>query len=203
MLSPPIRRALLFSTLAAGVGLGCASTTNFGPEYERDPSTTSAATVAVDGGSATPTSAKRKDPFEGAPAYASALPDGRATLSHVRGNVGVVPGKDTKCLGCHGTKGEAAAPRFVFGGTAFEDAPGTIAAKDMELGVVDSAGKTFFVHSDEDGNFWAPGTPDLTYPAYASIRFGDKTKPMKKRIVDETELECASCHDATNRILKP
>ena len=192
--------ALLLSFLGV---VGCADTTNYGPGYQ-NATTSSADSTGKAAVNTTSAAVTRKDPFEGAPDYASRLPDARATLMHANGKVAVVPGKDTKCLGCHGPAGdEAAAPKFVFGGSVFEDKGATIAAKDMELGVIDSAGKTFLVHSDEDGNFWAMGTPQLTYPAYASIRVGAMKKPMKKKITDASELECASCHDSANRIVKP
>lgn len=198
MQSPFARSLFLLSLLPC---VACTSSTNFGPEYQRRETTTKAATATAE---PDPSAPVKKDPFEGAPAYAAQLPDARATLMHMNGKVSVVPGKDTKCLGCHGPSGdEAAAPKFVFGGAVFEDKEATTGAKDMELGIIDSAGKTIRVHSDEDGNFWAPGTPQLTYPAYASIRFNDMKKPMKKKIVDAAELECASCHDAANRIVKP
>lgn len=194
------RSALLLSFSTA---FGCADTTNWGPEYQRGRST-SAATTGSGTPNTTSTAVTRKDPFDGAPDYASRLPDGRATLMHVNGKVAVVPGKDTKCLGCHASGGdEAAAPKFVFGGSVFDTNEATAGAKDMELGVIDANGKTVLVHSDEDGNFWAVGKPALAYPAYASIRFGDKKKAMKKKIVDASELECASCHDSSNRIIKP
>ena len=197
MQSSSSRGVVLFALLTTA---GCADTTHYGSGYQRS----SLASKKADAGAATTAALTSKDPFDGAPPFASLLPDARATTNHANGKVSVVPGKDTKCLGCHGTMGdEAAAPKFIFGGSVFEDKAATISAKDMELGLIDSAGNTVRVHSDQDGNFWALGTPKLTYPAYASIRTADMKKAMKKKINDESELECASCHDGSNRIVKP
>ena len=95
-----IRAAFLFSAFAAS---GCWDSTNYGTGYQSSELTS---TSKKDAGAATTTTTTKKDPFEGAPAFASQLPDARATTMHVNGKVAVVPGKDTKCLGCHGKVGE-------------------------------------------------------------------------------------------------
>ena len=150
---------------------------------------------------AAPATVARKNPFDGAPPYAALLPDARATTMHTNAKVGVIPDLKQKCLTCHGAGGDA--PRFLFGGSIYQAKDATAGAVDMEIGVVDSKGKDILVHSDQDGNFWAMGTQTMTYPAFAAVRLGATMKPMKRKVTDATEMECNSCHDASNPILKP
>jgi hypothetical protein len=166
-----------------------------GPDYEERPRRNVASVTEQ-----APLPAMRPDPFEGAPAFVSAPPPMRATKMHADGNVGVVPSKSVKCKSCHGG---SEAPRFAFAGSAYEDRAGTAPAPDVELGLVDAHGKTFFVHTDADGNFWIEGAATMTFPAYAAIRTADMKKPMKRKIGSADDLECNSCHDAGNPIQKP
>ena len=188
-----LRPLLLVLSLVSLASVACGVNTRPIPRREG---------VAPDGDTTTPSSTgMRKDPFDGAPAYAARLPDARATTMHTNGKVGVVPNLRQKCLTCHGAGGDA--PRFSFGGSIYQAKDATAGAMDMELGVVDANGKEILVHSDQDGNFWAMGSQTITYPAFAAVRLGATMKPMKKKVNDATEMECNSCHDASNPILKP
>ncbi len=197
---PFVFRLSLFLPLLAVGTVACADTVHYGDATPRKPTNSLLASGTATAPSSS-SAAVRKDPFEDAPSYAPGLPEARATTTHANASVGVVPSKDVKCLGCHGSGGDdATAPKFAFGGSVYETSEAVVGAKDMELGVVDANGKALLVHSDEDGNFWALGMPELAFPAYAAVRSATATKAMKKKIVDATELECNSCHDTSNPI---
>jgi hypothetical protein len=147
-----------------------------------------------------PTPTTRPNPFGNAPPYKSDPPSEQAKNVHATNGVSVVPSLGVKCLGCHGT---GAAPAFLFGGSIYSSRDATSPAADMELGIIDASGKTFFAHSDTDGNFWLKGSDSLQYPVYAAVRMNAMTKTMKTKVSDATKLECNSCHDKLNPIQQP
>lgn len=181
------------------------------PQMDSDGLTDDALLQDDDGGagpddpSSPPTTAVRADPFASAPPWASTPAVLRAATRHADGKVAVVPSKETKCLTCHAAGVSGAAPKFLLGGTVYEDTAGAKPAKDVELGIVDSAGTSLFVHSDDDGNFWLPAAQaaTLVFPAYVGARTSAMTKPMKRKIGAAADLECNSCHNAGNPIAKP
>jgi hypothetical protein len=196
--------ALFFSLFAATV-LACSSpppppSDGSGAEDMDNPLDEDNSDPDAPDGPPGPSSTARPNPFANAPPYQSQPPSERATDVHKSGNVGTVPSKDVQCLSCHGS---GAAPKFLFGGSIYTDRDATAPATDMELGIIDAKGKTFFVHSDADGNFWVKDAASLAYPVYAAVRMDAMVKQMKTKISDATKLDCNSCHNKLNPIQKP
>jgi hypothetical protein len=141
----------------------------------------------------------QKDPFAAAPAFTDAAPNERASDVHAKNAVGVVPDLHAKCLSCHGSD----APAFAFAGTIYADEKATAPGPDLELGIIDANGNTFFTHSDPDGNFWSLPKGAIAFPAYAAVRSASGEKPMKTKIAAADRLNCNTCHDAANPIHAP
>lgn len=146
-----------------------------------------------------PKATTQKDPFAAAPAFTNAAPNERASDVHSKNAVGVVPDLHAKCLSCHGSD----APAFAFAGSSFADAQASAPGTDLELGIIDANGKTFFARSDQDGNFWSLQAGAIAFPAYAAVRNASGAKLMKTKISGKDRLDCNTCHDPANVIHAP
>ena len=95
------------------------------------------------------------------------------------------------CMTCHSAAGPAT--QFAFAGTAYTSAAGTTPAADVEVRVVDSAGKEQgSAHSDSDGNFWVPSTTALPSTAITGARNATTTVKM----ISNATAPCNTCHAA-------
>jgi hypothetical protein len=156
-----------FRTIADGVGAAClvaAAACGTGTDLNQlvDES-------LVDGGAASGSSggggSSFRDPFAGAPGYASQT----GQQSHN-------PGQSCMQGGCHG--GEA--PSFLIGGTVYADYTGTTPAVGVEVRIVDSAGHAASAYTGSNGNFHIPSgsANGVTFPAVVGARGGAPTRPM-------------------------
>jgi hypothetical protein len=107
-----------------------------------------------------------KDPFAGAPAYASQT----GPSSHN-------PGQSCIEAGCHGG---SEAPGFLIGGTVYADYKGTTPAVGVEVRIVDSAGRATSAYTGSNGNFHIPSgsANGVTFPAAVGARNGTVSRPM-------------------------
>jgi hypothetical protein len=157
---PPLARAIVdgVGTVCLLAAAGCGTGTDLN-QLVHEPLDGSAATGSSSGGGAS-----FKDPFAGAPAYASQT----GQSSHN-------PGQSCMQSGCHG--GEA--PGFLIGGTVYTDYKGTTPAVGVEVRIVDSAGHAASAYSGPNGNFHIPsGTNGVTFPAAVGARSGSISRPM-------------------------
>lgn len=107
------------------------------------------------------------------------------------------PHTGTDCMPCH-SEGSSypAAPVFAFAGTVYFDtgkgAPG------VEVRVIDGAGATSIVYTDEDGNFWRfGGTGTIVWPAHTGVRDAIDSPSMDGSFSDGG-CNRASCHDGSS-----
>ena len=153
---------------------------------------------AKDGGDAGGDGSSATNAFTGAGTFTSSQPATSAVDYHNNNAVGVTPGKDQDCLGCHKMGG--AGTEFLFAGTIFQDNQGTTPAAGVEIRVRGSDGKAYSAHSDADGNFWyKPGTGEaLAYPAQDGARNATQTALM---VSTATASSCnaGGCHDGTTQ----
>ena len=140
------------------------------------------------------------DPFANAEKYESAIPQLRASTAHTNGGAGVVPNYKQHCLSCHvGSPG----PKFVFGGSVYRDAQMSMPAKSVQIGLVDATGAAVITTADADGNFWMEDLPTaLKFPVHAAVREASGKKSMTTTITSKAQLDCNSCHDATNPLVE-
>lgn len=136
--------------------------------------------------------------FTGAGTYTATQPTTTAATYHNNNNVGVTPGKNQDCLGCHKMGGPGTT--FLFAGTVFQDQNGTTPAVSKEIRMRGTDGKAFSAHSDTDGNFWyVPGTGEaLAFPAQSGVRDGTNTALMTGDLT-VTSCNASGCHDGTTQ----
>ena len=94
------------------------------------------------------------------------------------------------CLSCHVTGGPGVP--FAFGGTAFKDTAATIPAVGIEIRVRAPDGGAVSVYTDQDGNFYQPGT--FAFPANVGVRSATNVRLMAAEPPGGT-CSTSSCHD--------
>jgi hypothetical protein len=150
-----------------------------------------AAEAAVDSGTTTTA-------FSGAGTYTATQPNTTAVQYHQNNGVGVTPGKNQDCLGCHKMGGSGKV--FLFAGTVFQDQNGNTPAASEEVRVRGNDGKGFSAHSDSDGNFWyEPGTGEsIAFNAQTGVRDGTNTVLMTGAI-SKASCNASGCHDGSTQ----
>lgn len=133
----------------------------------------------------------RPSVFDSAPLFSSML--GGETVKGEDHNFGNPTNGDPAkqaCLSCHASGGNG--PTFVLGGTAYEDAAGTIPAAGAEIRVVDANGTAFTTHTDNLGNFYLRGGGTPSFPANVGARNAAGARDMSATIKNG---DCNNCHD--------
>jgi YD repeat-containing protein len=89
----------------------------------------------------------------------------------------MLPGSD--CLGCHGGGGEGEARRWTVAGTW--------TAQGQHVAIVDAAGKSFSLHTNQAGNFWS--AEPVTFPLRVSV-----DGAAMATAVTAADASCNRCH---------
>ncbi len=153
--------------------------------------------AAADGGATSAADAGAKpaanDAFAGAPAFVATA--GPSTVKGVHGNGGNPAKLACVTTGCHG--GGGGGPLFAAGGTVYKDLAATMPAANVEIRLLDAAGKSVLTHTDALGNFFVRATTataaGLAFPNRTAARDATSTKPMVASIANGN-CDGATCH---------
>jgi hypothetical protein len=96
------------------------------------------------------------------------------------------------CVTCHGASG-AAEPAFALAGTIYREKGKLQPLADVDVLVVDGAGRTLSARSNCAGNFWMDARQlPLVPPLWVTLRHGQMTIDMESPFFREGS--CAACH---------
>jgi hypothetical protein len=95
------------------------------------------------------------------------------------------------CVLCHDLGAEA--PAFTFAGTAYRDNVSKTPLVDADVGLVDSVGYRYTVHTNCAGNFYVSATDyEPTWPFWVTVSQGANATMMGSPV--HRERSCAACH---------
>lgn len=153
---------------------------------------TSSSSGGTDAGKKDPETPEGLDVFAGAPSYRAT--SGRNTFKFGKHPGFGDPAKEP-CMKCHGPGGTG--PRFFAGGSVFKDKAASAAVSQVEVRLVDAAGKSFSTYTDTLGNFvvteQAAATAGLTFPLSVGVRDATTAKLMTDTITSG-DCNSSSCH---------
>jgi hypothetical protein len=96
------------------------------------------------------------------------------------------------CTVCHGGKGPGS-PTFDLAGTAFERPGDRVPLVGGTIRLVDGAGRSLAVDTNEAGNFWVSESElTLSFPLWVSVEYGATVIEMRTPIFRARS--CADCH---------
>lgn len=176
---------------AAGGGDGGAE-----PSSAQDPDAGAGAEGGGGGDAATPANA-----FSGAPAYEAKTGPNTIKSQGDHPFPGGNPAKqDCMTSQCHGAGGEG--PRFLAGGTVYNDVAGTTPAPQVEVRLVSGDGTAASVYTDANGNFYlrSGDAAGLTFPAKTGARDGASAKLMVSA-VGSGACNSATCHGGPTGVI--
>jgi hypothetical protein len=173
-----------------------------------DPTSGDGTTTSEDAGAAEPvsnapaadssTGTPSSDPFAGAPAYVAQ--NGPNTIKGDHPFAGGNPAKQS-CLQsqCHGPGGEG--PRFIAGGTVYEDIAGTMPAAQIEVRIRDANGDARIARTDMNGNFYfSAGNSTVDFPARTGARDATNARTMAAAIANG-DCSSSSCHGGAQGVI--